>query len=137
MAVGNRPGELAAVWSILVKTTEEAAALALSEMNTRPAPVATQRVPTSVAAVERAMNATAPPARVPPYVAELLRLVRPGGPMRTKSPHAVLAAEVVNSGQLASRKAWLPAQSWVRQTLYEPWKMVPPFAELGSAMIGG
>ena len=42
--------------------------------------------------------------------------------MRTKSPQAGLLPAVVNSGQFASRKAWLPAQSWVRQTLKEPWK---------------
>src|SRR5215471_1587286 len=54
--------------------------------------------------------------------------------MRTKSPQAGLAAEVVNSGQFASRDAWLPAQSWVLQTLTAPVKMVP--ALTGSAMMG-
>ena len=65
-----------------------------------------------------------------------VRFVAPAGPMRTKSPQAGFAPEVVNSGQLASRNAWLPAQSWVRQTLREPWKIVPAADGIGSAIIG-
>src|SRR5258708_23480325 len=57
--------------------------------------------------------------------------------MGTKSPQAGLDAEVVNSEQLASRKPRSPAQSCVRQTLNEPWKMVPPAAGFGSATTGG
>src|SRR2546423_12508878 len=57
--------------------------------------------------------------------------------MRTKSPHAGLAADVVNSGQFASRNAWSPPQSCVRQTLCEPWKIDPARDGFGSAMIGG
>jgi len=40
--------------------------------------------------------------------------------MMTKSPQPGWAAEVVNSGQLASRYAWSPPQSWVRQTENDP-----------------
>ena len=49
---------------------------------------------------------------------------------------AGLAPSVVNSGQFASRKAWSPPQSWVRQTLCEPSKIEPAVAGFGSAMIG-
>jgi len=48
-----------------------------------------------------------------------------------------VVADVVNSGQFASRKACDPPQSCVRQTLNDPWKMVFPLAGFGSAITGG
>src|SRR5579864_9363050 len=99
MPLMKRPGEFAAVLSMREKVTAEAGASALSETKTRPAPVATQSVPVFWGA--RAIQATAPPARLP-YLTEV-RSVFPDGPICTKSPHAGLNAEVVNSGQLVSR----------------------------------
>src|SRR2546428_1192850 len=99
MLVGNRAGSVVEVVSIRVQTTELAPAFEFSEMNTRPVPVAAHNVLTSVAT--RSIAATAPPARVP--YAALLRSVAPGGPICTKSPQAGFAADVVNSGQFASR----------------------------------
>jgi hypothetical protein len=112
-------------------------------MKTRPVFVAAHSVPVSLGA--RSTAATKPPIRVVPYTGGgkggmsegvSVRSVCPAGPMRAKSPHAGLAPEVVNSGQFASRYAWLPPQFCVRQTLCEPWKIVPALAGFGSAMIG-
>ena len=51
-----------------------------------------------------------------------------------KSPQPGWTAEVVNSGQLASKEAWLPPQSCVRQTENDPWKIEPALAlGVGSA----
>ena len=58
------------------------------------------------------------------------------GPIWTKSPQPACVPGVVNSGQFASRYAWFPPQSCVRQTLCEPWKIEPANAVVGSAMIG-
>ena len=57
--------------------------------------------------------------------------------MRHEVTAAGFAADVVNSGQFASRNAWSPPQSCVRQTLNEPWKIEPAAAGFGSAMTGG
>src|SRR5512133_1851359 len=102
-------------------------------MNTRPVFVAAQRVPVLLGA--RSTADTNAPARSAPYAADV-RSVAPAGPMRTKSPQVGLAPSVVNSGQFASRNAWSPPQSCVRQTLCEPSKIVPAAAGFGSAMIG-
>src|SRR6266545_4143161 len=96
----KRPGSFAAVVSIRVQITELAAASALSEMKTRPVPVAAQTVPVLPGA--RSIAATAPNNRSKPYAMKV-RSVAPGGPIGTKSPQAGLAADVVNSGQFASR----------------------------------
>ena len=101
--------------------TLAAAASAFFEMKTRPVVVAAHIVPVSL---PRSIAATLPPERLVPRKSvafDAVRLVLPAGPICTKSPHVGLAAEVVNSGQFASRNAWLPPQSWVRQTLFEPW----------------
>src|ERR1700674_358437 len=123
--------------STLFQTTVAAAALALSVMNTRPALVAAHIEPMFCAV--RWIQATAPPRRVAPYarLSVSVMSVAPAGPIRTKSPQPGCVADVVNSGQLASRKAWLPPQSCVRQTENDPWKMEPAIAACGSAMIGG
>jgi hypothetical protein len=60
-----------------------------------------------------------------------------GEPMRTKSPQAGFADDVVNSEQLASRNDWSPPQSCVRRTDCEPEKIEPAKAVLGSGMSGG
>src|SRR5882762_265754 len=138
----NRPGDAVAPGSESRRMylTLPAAASAFFDMNTRPAPVATQSVPVSLGV--RAIEATKRPRRSAPYtggargLTESVRSVALAGPIWTKSPQAVLAPEVVNSGQLASRNAWLPAQSCVRQTLFEPWKIVPARAGFGSGMMG-
>src|ERR1700682_267176 len=131
----NRPGLFAAVLSIRCQMTAEAEiASELSEMNTRPVPVAAHRVLVSVGV--RSIAATALPARVP-QAAEVSWVDGAGVPMRTKSPHVGSAAEVVNSGQFASRNSRLPPQSCVRQTLQEPWKIGPQFAGCGSPVTGG
>ena len=83
------------------QTTEPAAASALSEMNTRPVPVAAQSVPAFVDCRRRAD--TALPAR-PPQAADV-RSVVGAPPILTKSPQPGWAADVVNSGQFASRNA--------------------------------
>ena len=136
MLVGNRSGAETAPGrlSIRVQTTALAGASALVETNTRPAPVAAHSVLVLVAT--RSITATAPPRRVTPYAVPL-KLVAPVGPIRTKSPQAGSAAEVVNSAQFASRYARGPPQSCVRQTLHDPWKIVPPLDGCGSLMIGG
>src|SRR2546429_8940252 len=133
MPLTNRPGSAAAdggVSSRVQVPADGAASFAFFEMKPRPVVVAAHSVPVSLGV--RARAATKPPARVP--YAAAVRSVAPAGPIRTKSPQFGSVPEVVNSGQLASRKAWLPAQSRVRQTLWEPWKIVP--ALTGSAMIG-
>src|SRR5215203_4257195 len=119
-----------------VYVTEPAASFAFFEMKTRPVVVATHIVPLSVAV--RSIAATKPPLRgVSAFVyAAPVRSVAPSGPMRTKSPQPAFVPDVVNSGQLASRYAWSPPQSWVRQTDCEPSKIDPAFAGFGSAMIG-
>src|SRR5882757_5330895 len=130
----NRPGDAVAPGneSSRVKVTLPAATSALLDMKTRPTVVATHKVP--VFFVVRARAAMLPPRRVDPYTgggngvnveAVSVSCVAPLGPMRTKSPQAGFAPEVENSGQWASRNAWLPAQSWVRQTLSDPSKIVP------------
>src|SRR6266511_1755035 len=134
----NLPGSAVADASVSsrVYVTEPAAAFAFFEMKTRPVVVATHIVPVSLAA--RSIAATNPPTRVVPResAADTVKLVAAVGPIWTKSPHPALVPGVVNSGQLASRYAWLPPQSWVRQTLCEPSKIEPAAAGLGSAMIG-
>src|SRR6266536_1933050 len=102
-------------------------------MNTRPVFVAAQSVPVLLGA--RSTAATQQPARSAPYAADV-RSVAPGGPMRTKSPQFGSLLDVVNSGQFASRYAWSPPQSWVRQTLCDPSKIEPAIAGFGSAMSG-
>src|ERR1700674_986385 len=130
----NRPGLFAASWSIRFQTTAEAEiASELSEMNTRPVPVAAHSVLVSVGV--RSIAATALPARLP-QAADVSRLDG-APPMGTKSPQFGSLEDVVNSGQFASRYSRLPAQSCVRQTLKEPWKMVPQFAGCGSPVTGG
>src|SRR5437588_12932334 len=126
MPLTNRAGSAVALGSVSsrVKVTLPAAASAFFDMKTRPVVVATHNVPVSF--VVRANAATLPPAREVPRksgvgLALPVRLVAPLGPIRTTSPHAGSATEVVNSGQFASRNAWLPAQSRVRQTLNDPW----------------
>jgi hypothetical protein len=60
----NRPGLFAAVWSIRCQTMSEGfGSSELSEMNTRPVPVAAQSVLVSVGV--RSIAATAVPSRVP------------------------------------------------------------------------
>src|SRR5690349_2349569 len=98
-------------------------------MNTRPVPVATHSVPPFLA---RVIAATAPPRRSAPYagVGEgegegwrdgvSVRSVAPAGPSGTKSPQVGGTDTNVKSLQFASRKAWSPPQSWVRQTLCDP-----------------
>src|SRR4029077_7303075 len=106
----------------------------LSVTKTRPVEVAAHIVP--VFCGVRAINATAPPALVPQAAAFSWVEGRPS-PMMTKSPQPGWVADEVNSGQFASRVAWSPPQSWVRQTENEPWKIEPAAAAFGSAMIGG
>src|SRR5436190_14644142 len=102
-------------------------------MNTRPVFVDAHSVP--VLLVARSTAETQQPPRSAPYAADV-RSVAPVGPMRTKSPQIGLSPAVVNSGQFASRNAWSPPQSCVRQTLCEPSKIEPAAAGFGSAMIG-
>src|SRR4029077_12659689 len=127
MALMARPGVLRpeGCGSPRFQTTEDAAASALSVMNTRPVLVAAQMVP--VFCGVRAIQATAPPARLPQAVA-VSCVDGAGLPIGTKSPQPGWAADVVNSGQLASRKSRSPPQSCVRQTENDPWKMVPACA---------
>ena len=91
-----------------------------------------------VSDADRSIAATLPPERLVPRKspADAVRFVAPVGPTRAKSPQAGFEPEVVNSGQLASRNAWLPPQSCVRQTLCAPSKIEPAVAVFGSAMIG-
>src|SRR5205809_7824618 len=99
MALMARLGVLSCgVGSTRFQTTDAAAASALSVMNTRPVLVAAHIVP--VFCGVRAIQATAPPARVAPHTAEVKS---EGAPMRTKSPQPGWDAAVVNSGQLAPR----------------------------------
>src|SRR5712691_2611369 len=112
--------------STLFQATEAAAASALLVMNTRPVLVAAHMVPVFWGA--RAIQATAPPARLP-HEAELSCVEGTPLPIGTKSPQPGWTAEVVNSGQLASRVSRSPPQSCVRQTENDPWKMVPAWAE--------
>src|SRR6266542_2951666 len=107
----NRFGSAVADGSVSsrVYVTDPAAASAFFEMKTRPVVVAAHRVPVSLGA--RSIAATKPVARVPYEAA--VRSVFPLGPIRTKSPQTGLVPDVVNSGQFASRNAWLPPQSWV------------------------
>src|SRR5438132_14265754 len=134
MPLTNRPGLFASSESSRVYVTELAAASAFFEMKTRPVVVAAQSVPVSLEV--RWIAATLPPERVP-HAEEVSRVDGMPSPMITKSPQPALVANVVNSGQFASRVAWLPPQSCVRQTLNEPWKIVPALAVFGSAMTGG
>src|SRR6185369_5589164 len=129
----KRPGLMVPNVSSRVNVTKPAAASAFFETKSRPVVVAAHNVPVSLGA--RSIAATFPPDRLPSD--EAVRLVAPLGPIRTKSPQAGFAAEVVNSGQFASRNVWSPPQSCVRQTLFEPWNMVPAFAGFGSAVTGG
>src|ERR1700736_2263108 len=130
----NRLGLFATAVSIRCQTTSVGSSVSeLSETNTRPAPVAAHRVLVSVGV--RSIAATALPDRSP-HSADVSR-VDGAPPMGTKSPHVGSAAEVVKSGQVASRNSRLPPQSGVRQTLKEPWKMVPQFAGCGSPVTGG
>src|SRR5262245_32121117 len=134
----NRPGDAPAdaLSSSRANVTEPAASFAFFVMKTRPVVVATHIVPVSDAA--RSIAPTAPPLRPVPRNPPLaVRFVLPAGPIWTKSPQAGLLNAAVNSGQLASRNAWLPPQSWVRQTLCEPWKIEPAAAGFGSETIGG
>src|SRR5437867_4525941 len=137
MPLTKRPGLFASSESSRVYDTEPAAALAFVEMKTRPVVVAAHSVPVSLAV--RAIAATFPPERagVPLQSDEVSRVDGTPFPMITKSPQAGFAKNVVNSGQLASRYAWLPPQSCVRQMLSEPWKIAPAYAGFGSAMMGG
>src|SRR5213593_300119 len=95
-----RGGELVAAVSRRVQWTVLAGSFALSVTNTRPVEVAAHIVPVFCGA--RAIHATAPPARVP-HAAELSCVDGTPSPMITKSPQPGCAADVVNSGQLASR----------------------------------
>src|ERR1700674_5486571 len=121
--------------------TDPARSFPFAEMKTRPAPVAAQSVPVSFAL--RAITETAPPRRSSPYtpgsgkLRVSVRAVAPVGPIRTKSPQAVLAAEVVNSGQIASSYSRSPPQPCVCHTLNEPWNIEPAFEAFGSAITGG
>src|SRR5689334_9848021 len=99
MLLTKRPGSFDASVSMRVHVTLPGAASAFFETNTRPVPVATHKVLVSPGA--RSIAATKAPARSPYEAA--VRSVAPAGPMRTKSPQAGFDAEVVNSGQLASR----------------------------------
>ena len=136
----NRLGSFVADVSSRVQTSPTPPARsALSEMNTRPVPVAAHSVPVLLGA--RSIAATAPPRPV--------GAVRRAGQVAVvfaprRSPMLdevtavrVVAADVVNSGQFASRNAWSPPQSCVRHTWNEPWKIEPAAAGFGSAMIGG
>src|ERR1700687_1069215 len=131
MLLTNRFGEFAASESSRVQVTEAAGPSAFLEMNTRPVPVAAQSVPVSPDA--RATCAMKFPALVPRAL-----LVRSPAdpPSSTQSPQVALAPSVMNSGQFASRKAWLPPLSVVRQTPCKPANIDPAFARFGSAMIG-
>src|SRR5438105_4608810 len=95
-----RPGEFAANVSSRTHTTVAAGSLALSLAKTRTVEVAAHRVPVFCGA--RVSQATAPPGRVP-HAAEPRSVEGAGVPMRTKSPQPGLAADSVNSWQLASR----------------------------------
>src|SRR2546422_7495001 len=102
-----RDGEFAVVAvpvppSSRVQCTDVAAASALSVINTRPVPVAAHMVPVFCEA--RAIQATAPPARLP-HAAEVSSVEGAPSPIFTKSPQLGAAADVVNSGQFASRYA--------------------------------
>src|SRR2546426_12740949 len=130
----TRNGEVARVWSSRFQCTEDALAFALSVTKRRPPVVDAHIVPASCGA--RAIHETAPPARLP-HAADVSCVEGTPSPMMTKSPQPGCVAEVVNSGQLASRNAWSPPQSWVRQTENEPWKIEPACAGFGSEMIGG
>ena len=105
-----------------MNVTDAAGAFALSETKTRPVAVAAQSVP--VLAGARLIAEMLPAARSA-AVRRTRQVGRAGGPIRTKSPQFGGLEAVVNSGQFASRNAWLPPQSWVRQTLCEPWKIEP------------
>src|SRR5436309_7424745 len=104
-----RFGSFEAPESSLVHATDEAGAFALSVTKTRPAPVAAHSVPVFCGAL--ASHAMAPPFRSAPKVVEAstsfgaVRSRAPAAPMRTKSPQFGFAADVVNSGQFASRNA--------------------------------
>ena len=104
----NRFGSTADDESRRSQTTEAAGSLALLEKKTRPVVVAAQSVP--VSAVLRSIAATLPPERSP-HVAEVSRVDGTPLPIFTKSPQVGVAKNVVNSGQFASRNAWLPPQS--------------------------
>src|SRR3954470_20350143 len=112
-----RGGEFAADVSRRTQCTAFAASFALSVMKTRPAEVAAHSVPVFCEA--RVSQATAPPARVP-HAAFWRSVEGTPSPIRTKSPHPGWVADVVNSWQFASRYAWSPPQSCVRQTENEP-----------------
>src|SRR5262245_9771876 len=103
-------------------------------MNTRPVLVAAHIPPVFCGAL--AIQATAPPARDPhpPAVSCVDGTPLPIG---TKLPQPGWPANVVNSGQLASRYAGSPPQSCVRQTEKVPWKIEPAVDGFGSAMTGG
>src|SRR4029453_9278563 len=105
----NRSGSTVDDGSSRYHTTDAAGASpALSEMNTPPVLVAAHTVPVLLSV--RSTAATNAPARSVPY-AVLVRSVIPAAPSWTKSPQVGVNPEVVNSGQFASRNAWLPPQS--------------------------
>src|SRR5256884_977805 len=131
MPLTNRFGSTLEEESRRSQTTEPAAASALPEKNTRPVDVAAHIVLESVEL--RATAATVPSERSP-HSAEVSCVDGMPSPMMTKSPHPGWFPAVVNSGQFASRNAWLPPQCFVRHTLCSPTKIVP--ATNGSAMIG-
>src|SRR5438309_7764450 len=105
-------------------------------MKTRPVPVAAHNVPVFCGA--RASHATAAAdENLLPHAADVSSVEGAPSPILTKSPQLGAAAEVVNSGQFASRYVCSPPQSCVRQTEKEPWKIDPATAALGSGMTGG
>src|SRR5437762_14233593 len=131
MPLTNRFGSTLDEESRRSQTTEPAAASALLEKNTRPVDVAAHIVLESVEL--RTTAATVPPERSP-HSEEVSCVDGTPSPILTKSPQAGSEPEVVNSGQVVSRYAWLPPQSCVLHTLCSPTKIVP--ATTGSAIIG-
>src|SRR5436189_4257595 len=118
----NRFGSTLEEESRRSQTTEPAAASALLEKNTRPVDVAAHIVLESVEL--RATCATVPRERSP-HRADVRSVEGTPFPILTKSPQSGSSPGVVNSGQFASRNAWLPPQSTVRHTLCSPTKIVP------------
>src|SRR5919112_212483 len=113
MPLMKRFGSLVTSESSRVKTTLLAgSASAFFVMNRRPVVVDAHNVPVSLAA--RPIRPTKPPTRSEPDedAPRSPGLFVPSGPASaTQSPQPRLLPGVVNSGQFASRNAWLPPLS--------------------------
>ena len=130
MPLMKRPGVVGR--SIREYVTEPAAALAFFETKRRPVPVAAHSVPVSLAARSIATTLSLHGSRRRAAV----RSVAPAA-----DPLEVAAARVGGRrrelGAVGLQEGGIPPQSWVRQTLWEPWKIEPAVAGFGSAITGG